>query len=128
RGEIVNAGCLLGRVGMTGRATSPHLHFEVRRPDDRFARWENARVLDPLEFLADRLPALRSDSLWSRPYMEWAQCAALIPRGADGAHRPTRAEWWRVMLLVTRHSTTTIPISADSLCAALVSMRLLEED
>ena len=43
-GEAVRQGEPIARVGMTGRATGPHLHWGLR--------WRSAR-LDPLLFLAD---------------------------------------------------------------------------
>jgi murein DD-endopeptidase MepM/ murein hydrolase activator NlpD len=41
-GAKVEKGQIIGRVGRTGRATGPHLHFEIRR---------NNKAMDPMLFL-----------------------------------------------------------------------------
>ncbi|TMQ71216.1 MAG: M23 family metallopeptidase, partial [Candidatus Eisenbacteria bacterium] len=96
-GELVTMGQPLGRVGRSGTATSPHLHFEVRRPASWDQRWEKAEALDPVRFVTLALPTRDQDSTWARPYLAWAECAGIIEPEEDGRSAVTRQRWWRAL-------------------------------
>jgi len=96
-GQVVELGDTLGRVGDTGVATSPHLHFEVRLSLDSSQRWEKGEVADPVTFVASRLPVLDRDSTWAGPYLVWAESAGLLAAD-DEVHGPLRRGAWRHML------------------------------
>jgi len=99
-GDLVCAGDPLGRVGRSGRASTPHLHFEVREPDGLGDRWENTPVLDPLAFVADHagppLPGQADDST-PASYLRWAAGEGLVRRPADPATALTRGTWWHML-------------------------------
>lgn len=126
-GDLVHAGQPVGQVGRSGRASSPHLHFEVRLPAAPDQRWENARVVDPLVWVRERLPLTRSDSTWARPYLEWAEGAGLLGETADEDRRVRREVWWRMVSAGFRGSALASVASPESLGPALAAEGLLDE-
>jgi murein DD-endopeptidase MepM/ murein hydrolase activator NlpD len=68
-GEVVRAGQAIARVGRSGRATTDHLHFEIRRPSDLDERWEKTRPVDPVAFVTARFPAPRTEGTWPDGYL-----------------------------------------------------------
>jgi len=128
RGDLVWAGEPIGRVGDTGRASTRHLHFEIRLPDDPAARWERARVVDPVNFVAARLPAPRRDDATLEPYVAWAEAAALVAAGAPADLPLSRAAWWTMLAHAAAHSLENLPAEPARLRDVLVGEGLLPED
>ena len=123
-GQRVQAGDPLARVGQTGRATTPHLHFEVRAGDDPALRWELARVVDPVRFVNARLPT-RVAGPGRSPCLVWAQCAGLVPPGTEPADTLARAAWWRMLAAAAAGPPFDAPAEAAALRDSLVGRGVL---
>ena len=130
-GDLVCAGDPLGRVGRSGRASTPHLHFEVREPDGLEERWENTPVLDPLAFVADHadspLPGLADDDS-PAAYLRWAAGEGLIHKPAGPATALTRGTWWRMLGHAAEGSRARATTSGEALRDSLMADGLLPEE
>lgn len=124
-GYGVWAGEPLGEVGRSGRATTEHLHFEVRETRDPAARWENEAIVDPLPFIEQRLPVHRADTTWAGPYLDWAERAGLIEPAWQAGEPLTRATWQRILARAARLPLVDLPPDAGSLREMLVDAGLL---
>jgi murein DD-endopeptidase MepM/ murein hydrolase activator NlpD len=126
-GQTIAAGTLLGRVGSTGRATSPHLHFEVRLVEDPAGPWQEARVVDPVAFVwARRAEEAPPDSLAA--CWEWAAYTGLVDSVGAGADELTHARWWRMLGVAGAHQLSELPSTSDALRDSLIAGGLLPEE
>jgi hypothetical protein len=125
-GAAVRAGQPLGRVGRSGRATTDHLHFEVRRAGRPGERWEKAEHVDPLAFVAGRLPPDPGPG-WDAPYRLWGAAAALVEPGADPGAPLDRAAWWRMLWGAARLSDDEPPAEPRAWAAALAAAGVLRD-
>jgi len=125
QGQPVEMGDALGRVGRSGNATSDHLHFEVRVARNPTLRWELARVVDPREFVAQRLPASRPDAETHGRPIEWAAYAGLITPEDRPDDPLLRATWWRILARSARHTLGRVPDNPGPLRRALIRAGVL---
>ena len=127
-GDRVCAGDPLARVGQTGRATTPHLHFEVRAVDDPAQRWENSRVVDPIAFLAANLPKAIESEPGVAPYLEWAQCEGLVEPNAFAEGVLTYGTWWHMLNAAASLPRAPVPESDEALRDSLITAGVLAQE
>jgi hypothetical protein len=127
-GQLVCAGDPLGLVGRTGRASTPHLHFEVRVPASATERWENAKVVEPLAFIESRYAGAPAGAVAGRAYVEWARHESLLPEAAAADAPLTREAWWRMLASAASASGARPGPAAAVLRDSLIEAGLLPEE
>jgi murein DD-endopeptidase MepM/ murein hydrolase activator NlpD len=126
KGQLVAAGQPIGRVGRSGRASSDHLHFEVRLAVGRDEPWQKAEVLDPITFVSEHLPAPRPDASLAATYLEWAECAAMLESADRADTTLDRSTWWRMLARAARQSHDGFPDEPDGSRQMLVEEGVLD--
>jgi hypothetical protein len=126
KGQVVAAGQALGRVGRSGRASSEHLHFEVRLATGQDEAWQNAEVLDPITFVTEHLPTHEPLASADAPYLEWAECAALLQSADRADSTLERATWWQMMARAARQSRDDFPDETEGVKQMLIGEGVLD--
>jgi hypothetical protein len=121
------AGETIARVGRSGRASTNHLHLEVRLADDPAVRWERTRAVNPVHFIRQRSPALACDTSWAGPYLDWADRTGLLMHRAVGDEALTRGSWHALLARATCHTLLELPRDGESLRGALIEQGILPE-
>lgn len=127
-GDLVCAGDPLGLVGRTGRATTQHLHFEVRMPSSPTVRWERAKAVDPLAFIERRFAEPPDSNSSGAAYVAWARNESLLPAGTGALEPLTREVWWRMLAGAAGPGGPRAGTSGAALRDSLIDAGLLPEE
>lgn len=149
KGDVVAAGQPLGKVGRTGRASSSHLHLEIRKslfasPEEASEGLEDVldasvtertfalrQTVDPITFLEQHVR--RFDDLtpgtWEARYALAASRDGILSgdRETFNPDRPvTRADFYRALVIAFRLATPFTKESYSSSVDALVDAGILD--
>ena len=151
RGDIVAAGQPLGKVGRTGRASSAHLHLEIRKsiphdPDDVVIEdgedadepptpeersYSQLSTVDPVAFLEQHVRRYEDldPGSWQSRYA-LAACRDGIVTADRSKFEPdqsmTRGEYYRALLLTFRLGTPFTTKTWESTVNAMVDSEILD--
>jgi murein DD-endopeptidase MepM/ murein hydrolase activator NlpD len=149
RGDVVAAGQPLGKVGRSGRASSAHLHLEIRKatrdpdadavpedgeedeptPDER--RFSLLQTVDPINFLEQHVRRYEDldPSSWQARYA-LAACRDGLVAGDREKFEPdesvTRGEYFRTLVLAFRLASPFSTKSYESTVNTLVDSEILD--
>ena len=149
RGDIVAAGQPLGKIGRSGRATSAHLHLEIRKnipgdPDDvqpqegddeeptpEVRSYAQLQTVDPIVFLEQHVRRYEDldPGSWQSRYA-LAACRDGIVAGDRSKFEPdnsmTRGEYYRALVLAFRLGTPFTTKTWESTVNALVDSEIID--
>lgn len=148
RGDIVSAGQPLGKVGRTGRASSAHLHLEVRKllpvetaegdeveeedePTVEERSFARIPTVDPLAFLESHVRRFEDlePGTWQARYALAAARDGLLPVDRDRFEPNadiTRADFYRSLVSAFRLATPFTKDEYSSTLDALVDSGILD--